>query len=154
MSKTITIELRLEDAEPILRHAAREAAEFGSLLDYVTRKTGNRRHQGHGESYEDARKRWHQRFVKGKRMVESFEVEYEQVSEGETLTVDYQWVGGTRKIMKIPGIGPVGVTSGSEPDYNHPFPSCRGEIHAEACRRAAERVVCRWRAALSYAKVA
>jgi hypothetical protein len=145
MNKTITLELRVEDAEPILRAAAKEAAEFGGLLDHVTRKTGGIRHQLFREKFDDARKRWHQRFAKAKRMVEAFGVEYEPTSEAETLTVDYRWIGGTTKVKRIPGIGPVGWTTGSQPDYAHPFPSYRGEVHAEACRQAASRVVRAWR---------
>lgn len=145
MSKTVRLELRADDAEPILLAAAKEAAEFGGLLDHVTRKTGGVRHQGHNETFDDARKRWHQRFAKAKRMVEAFGVEYEPTSEAETLTVDYRWVGGTTKVVRLPGIGPVGCRSGSQPDYKHPFPSYRGEVHAEACRQAAQRVVRSWR---------
>lgn len=154
MSKTITLALRAEDAEPILRHAAKEAAEFGALLDYATRKTTGIRHRGMGESYDDARRRWHQRFAKAKRMVEAFGVEYEPTSEGEALTVDYRYVGGKTKVKNIPGIGPVGWTTGSQPDYDNPYPAFRGEIHTEACRAAADRVVRRWLASLELAKAA
>jgi hypothetical protein len=145
MTKNITLVMRAEDAEPILRKQAEEAAKFGALLDYATRKTYGVREQGVGESFDEARKRWHLRFAKAKRMVEAFGVEYEPTSEGEALTVDYRWVGGTRKIMNLPGIGPVGHISGSQPDYKNPLPAFRGEVHTEACRAAADRVVRRWR---------
>lgn len=151
---TITLELRVEDAESILMKAARDAAEFGALLDHVNRKTGNVRHRGTGESYDDARKRWHQRFVTAKRMVEAFGLDYEPTSEAEALTVDYRYIGGTTKIHKVHGIGSFGVTSGSQPDYDHPYPSMRGEIFTEACRYAAKRVVSRWREALEQKKAA
>ena len=39
--KTITLEIRPDDAEPILREAAREEARYGALVDDRTRKTGN-----------------------------------------------------------------------------------------------------------------
>lgn len=146
MTKTIRLALQADDAQPILWEAARTAAEFGALLDHVTRKTGGVRHRGHSETFDDARKRWHQRFAKAKRMVEAFGVDYEPTSEAETLTVDYRWVGGTTKVVRIPGIGPIGHTTGSKPDYAHPFPSYRGEVHAEACRKAADRVVRTWQA--------
>lgn len=147
MSKTITIALCLEDAEPMLRQAAKEAAEFGALLDYVTRKTGNVRQRNMGERYDDARARWQKRYLKAKRMVEAFGIEYEPISEGEALTVGYRYVGGKTTIRRMPGIGPVQWTEGSKPDYDHPYPEMRGEIMTQACIAAADRVVRRWREA-------
>ena len=82
-------------------------------------------------------------------MVEAFGVEYEPTSQDETLTVDYRYVGGTTKVKNFPGIGPVGWSTGSKPDYDHPYPSYRGEVHSEACRQAADRVVRRWRETLA-----
>ena len=147
MNKTITLELRPEDAEPILRKAAQDAAKWGALLDYATRKTGNLRDRGYGESYEDARKRWQQSFIKAKRMVEAFGVEYEQTSEAEALTVDYRLVGGKVKVLNLSGsVGKVGVRTGGEFDYKHPYPAFRGEVHSQACYAAADRVVRKWRA--------
>jgi len=153
MAKTITLDLRPEDAAPILREAAEEAAKYGAWCDYIDRRTGNCPRE-YGESLDDARKRWMTKFLRAKRVVEAFGVEYEPTSEEETMTVDHPWVGGKTKVLKIPGIGPIGMRSGSKPDFSKPFPSYRREVHAEACRQAAKRVVRAWRAALAESKAA
>lgn len=148
--KTITLELRPEDAEPILRQAADDAAKYSALCDHITSKTWN---APGPHPLADAKKEWLARFLKAKRIVEAFGVEYEQTSEPETLTVHYDYIGGKRTIMNLPTIGPVGVTRGSVPDYKNPRPAY-ASWHSEACRHAAERVVRRWRELISAAKAA
>lgn len=148
---TITIELRTEDAEPILREAALEAARFGSLIDHVTRRTYNVRHQGHGESLEDAKARWRQRFLKGKRMVEAFGVDYEMVSEGETLSVHWPDKVLKSTIVTVGNLMRYRRIDKSVPDPKRAMPECRGEIHEQACKAAAERTVRRWRETLTAA---
>jgi hypothetical protein len=142
----ITLTLRADDAEPILREAAIDAAKFSAFLDTITRRTGNSPCNS-GETLEAARKRWQKRFLRAKRIVESFGVEYQPTSEQETLTVAYPYVGGTTKLMDVGGIK-FGMRSGSKPDYDHPYPHYRGEVHAEACRHAGDRVVRTWRATI------
>jgi len=143
----VSLTLPARDAEPWLRQAAEDAAKLSAWCDHLTRKTLHAPSWG-GVSLEDAKKDWRARFVRAKRIVESFGVEYQQTSEAETLTVDYPHVGGKTRIMRVPGIGPVGWRSGAEPDYKHPQPCYRGGVHAEACRQAADRVVRAWRATL------
>lgn len=153
MSKTIMLALRAEDAEPILRKAARDAAKWGGYCDHVNRKTINSPTL-HGERFEDAQKRWRDLFLSAKRTVEAFGIEYEPTTEPETLRPYIHFVGGTRKVKNIPGIGPVGWRTGSKPDYKHPGVQLAGEVHGEACTAAAERVVRRWLATIKEAKAA
>lgn len=141
MTKAITITVRMDDVEPVLREAARDAAMYGALCDYMTKRTGNRP-TGYGELLEDARKRWQAKFLRAKRIVEAFGVEYEPTSEQETLTVDFPWVGGKRKLVA----NLFYEVSGQTQDFKRPFPSYRREVHQEACRQAADRVVRRWQA--------
>lgn len=144
MAKTITLELRPEDAEPILRQAADDAAKFGAWVDYIDRRTYDSP-KGRGETLEEAKKRWRGKFLAAKRIVEAFGVDYEPTSEEEALGVYFHYVGGSRKLKKIGGIA-FNVVTGSRPDFSNPHPQYRKEIHAEACRQAADRVVRRWRA--------
>lgn len=133
----ITLTILADDAKPILWQAAFEAAKFGAWTDYFASHVGNL------PSGMD-RKTWQGRFLKAKRMVEVFGVEYEPTSEAETLTVDYPWEGGTREF--VAGVGY--VTSGQTQNLNLPYPSYRREVHTKACEAAADRVVRRWRASL------
>jgi hypothetical protein len=142
----IDLTLLDDDAAPILREAAEDAAKFGAWLDYITRKTWQAP-SNTGERLDDARKRWQARFLRAKRIVEAFGIEYEATSEQETMTVTYRSVGGTRT-RKVIGRLAFNVINGSRLDYDHPEPCYRSEVHAEACRQAAKRVVHRWRAAL------
>lgn len=152
--KTITLELKPDDAEPILRQAAFEAAKYSALCDYVTKRTYNSPWRS-GQTFEETRKRWDELFRKAKRMVEAFGVEYQQTSEEETLTVAFDTAGGTTKVVDLGGaVGKVGWRSGGELDFKHPKPSYRGGVHEEACRQAAERTVRTWRAGLSCGAVA
>lgn len=131
--KTIRLELSIGDAEPILRQHAELAAMYSGLLDYITRRTGNDpRHTG--ESLDEARERWRKVFLRCKRVVELFGVEFSPTSEAEALTVDHPYKrrkDGTH-----------------EHDLKNPFPSYRRAVHAEACRQAADRTVRAWRAVL------
>lgn len=147
---TITITLRGDDAEPILRHAAERAARYGAYCDHITRKC-YRLPSGDGSSkpLAERRKGWQEKFVQAKRMVEAFGVEYEQTTEPETMTVDYPWIGGTTKIVDVGPLGKVGVRSGSHADFKHPMPTWRGSVHDEACRQAADRVVRHWLASIA-----
>lgn len=144
MSNAIMLALRPEDAEPILREAAREAAEFGGLLDHVTRRVERKPYRGHGEAYEVTRKNWQARFAKAKRMVEAFGVDVESTSEAETVTVDYPYEGGKRKPMDVAGVR-FNYVTGSQPNYKKPYPVHWRGVHAEAAIQAADRVVRRWR---------
>lgn len=141
MRKQITLALRADDAEAYLRQAAEDAAKFGAWVDYIGPRTW------HGPRWGDraaAKKEWQALFLKAKRIVEAFGVEYEQTSEEETLTVDFPHVGGKTKVVG----GLLRVTTGSAPDYKDPRPAYRRGVHEEACRQAADRVVRRWRAML------
>lgn len=152
MSTTITLALRAEDAKPILRQAAYDAAKYSAQLDYCMKNIGNHPRWS-GSTFADWRKEITDRFLKAKRMVEAFGVEYEQTSEQETLTVDWRWVGGKSKLVRIAGIAFNEVT-GSQPDYDNPFPSYRGEVHSQACHAAAGRVVRTWLGTMQEAKAA
>jgi len=139
--QSITLELRTEDAEPILREAAELAARYGAWLDYVTPRTWN---FSLGVN-DEVRKRWHEKFTRAKRIVEAFGIDHEATSEEETLTVSYPMKNEKReRRIGVAGLAYVSV-SGGEPDYKKPRPSYRRGVHDEACRQAAERVVRRWR---------
>jgi hypothetical protein len=138
---TISITLRQQDAEPILRRAAYDAAYYGSWCDYITPRT----YSFNLRVDADAKKRWRDNFLRAKRLVEAFGIEYEQVSEEETLTVYIPFKNEKRKLRKVGGFG-FTVLEGGVPDYDNPQPAYRGTIHTYACHAAAERVVRRWRA--------
>lgn len=140
---TLSITLRTDDAEPILRQAAYDAAKFGALCDHMTAKTHDAP-TGFSESVADARKRWSEQFLRAKRIVEAFGVEYEPTSEAETLTLWHDYVGGKTRKTEM-GFR---VTEGSQPDYKHPRPAYRREVHTHACHAAADRVVRAWRHSL------
>jgi hypothetical protein len=147
--QTIAITLRADDAEPILRSHAERAARYGAYCDFITRGC-LRWPSGRGRSLDEHKKDWREEFLKSKRMVEAFGVDYEPTSEPETLTVDYRYIGGKVKVVDLGfELGKVGMRTGSVPDYKHPLPAWSGGIHEEACRQAAERVVRRWRAGLA-----
>lgn len=141
--KTITLELRPEDAEPILRENAMLAAKYGAWLDFITRKTVESPKPS-GTPFDQWRKNIQSRFWRAKRIVESFGVEYEPTSEGETLTV---WMG--TKILKshivepIKGF-PMRFIDKSEDDPSDLRPQYREEVHTEACRQAANRAIRKW----------
>ena len=146
-AKTVTITLRVEDVESWLRQNAGEAAKYGALCDYITRRTYNVRYRGYGESLDDSKQRWQRLFLKSKRIVESFGVEYEPTSEQETLGVHIPMKNEKRKTRVVAGMAFCEV-SGGEPDYKNAMPEYRGEVHSQACHAAADRVVRKWRASL------
>jgi hypothetical protein len=147
---TITLALSPEDAEPILREAAREAALYGAWCDYITRNTVSSPfgYEPSRVSFDEARKGWLAKFLRGKRMVEAFGFEYEPTNESETMDVHFPMKNEKRKRHTIPGFATFTHVSGGEPDYKNPQPAYRRAVHAEACRQAADRVVRRWRATL------
>ena len=142
--KMVTLTLRAEDAEPILRQAADTAARYGAYLDHITRRTvGSPALYLSKTSFDDFRKEWRAKFLAAKRIVEAFGVEHEPTSEAETLTV---WIGmknEKRRPLKVAGLAMVEV-SGGEHDYDNTRPEYRRDVHAQACRYAADRVVRRW----------
>lgn len=140
----INIMLRADDAEPILRVAAFDAARYGSLCDYITAKTYGAPWSLSGQSSAEQKAGWNARFLKAKRMVEAFGVEYEMVSEAETLTVHIPMKNQKRKPRVIAGMTFNEVTGG-EPDYKNPQPEYRRGVHEDACKAAADRVVRAWR---------
>jgi hypothetical protein len=143
---TITLTMRPQDAEPILLDEARKAALYGAWCDYITPKTVNS--PGRWNMLAEDKKRWQAQFLRSKRIVEAFGVEYEPTSEEETLTVYIPQKNEKRRVRNIAGIGFTEV-SGGEPDYAHPLPEYRKAVHHEACWQAAHRVVARWRATLA-----
>jgi hypothetical protein len=131
--KGVTITLHVDDAEVMLREAAYEAAKFGALCDYATRRTSSTPRK-FKESLEDAMARWRERFIRGKRVVEAFGLEYERTSEEETMTMR-----AALKQVYANGIAyERGLTASA---YKKPKQEYRGSIHDEASKQAAERVV-------------
>src|ERR1035437_9101297 len=100
MANKVTLTLLADDAEPFLLQAAEEAAKFGAWCDYITAKTYNAPNWGNME-LADRKKEWREKFLRAKRIVESFGVDYEQTTEAETLTVNYDYVGGKTKVVKL-----------------------------------------------------
>lgn len=143
--KTITLTLRTDDAEPILRNAAFAAARYGGFLDHFTRKTVDMPNVYYTRGgYDVVREEWTKNFLAAKRIVEAFGIEYEPTSEEETLTIYIP-----HKVLKSHLVNAGGVTfrhiDKSIPDPTNSRPMFRGQIHTEACNAAAERVVRKWR---------
>jgi len=133
----VTITLHVDDAEALLREAAYEAAKFGALCDYATRRTSTvpRKFK---ESLDHAMARWRKRFIRGKRVVEAFGLKYERTSEEETMTMH-----AALKLGYASGIADKRGLPASA--YQKPRQQYRGSIHDE---QAAERVVKMWRSKL------
>lgn len=148
--QTINLTISADDAEPILRAAAMDAARYGSWCDYITAKTYCAPWASNGRTRIEQRADWNARFLKAKRMVEAFGVDYEMVGEAETLTVHIPMKNEKRKPRVIAGMKFVEV-SGGEPDFRNPQPCYRSDVHEEACKQAAARVVRAWRAGLDRA---
>lgn len=144
MAKTVTLTLQIPDARPILHHAAYDAAYFSALVDYVTTKTANRP-GGFANSLADAKVEWNRKFLRARRVVNSFGMDYERIPEEEVINpkgyVPYE--GGTRKLEKVGGVSFVRV-EGSKPNYKKAGPMFRGEAFRAACKVSAERVVTLW----------
>lgn len=141
--KEVTVKLPIDYAEKVLRDAAYKAAYFGSLLDYMTRRTKQR--PGPGYTLDEGRIAWKEGYLSAKRVVQAFGVEYEPVSEQETLTVTYEYKGGKTKRVMIAGLLKFNHTEGGRLDYDNPIPCYRGEVHREACEHAAASVVKSWK---------
>jgi hypothetical protein len=145
MNCIVTITLRADDAEPLLRKAAYEAAKFGSWCDYITRRTYNP-----PSNPSTARAGWQESFLRAKRTVEGFGIQYEMVSEEETLSVHIP-----DKVLKSHLTTIAGMTfrhiDKSVLDPKRMMPSYRGEVHSQACHAAADRVVRAWRQSLERA---
>jgi len=150
MPNPITITLRAEDAEPILREAARKAALAGACVDYITKRTERSPWvYARRQPFDDWRRATQAEFIRAKRMVEAFGVDYEPTSEEETLTVCYPMKNEKRTPVAIGGLLRYTRVEGGEPDYKKPIPKYQGGVHEEACKQAADRVVRRWRATLA-----
>jgi hypothetical protein len=137
----ITLELRAADAEPILREAAEHAAMYGAWCDHFTRRTVNAPFGS--DNFDDRKRLWQERFLRAKRIVAAFGIEYEQTSEEETLTVYVPDKVLKSHIVKAGGIAFRHIDK-SVPDPKNAQPAYRKEVHREACRAAADRVVRRW----------
>ena len=149
MTDKVTLTLQVDDAEPILRSAAYDAAKYSALLDYITRKT----YDAPDRPTPDVRELWTKRYLAAKRKVEAFGVDYEPTSEEETLTVHYPYVGGKTKRRVVGGLV-FNEIVGSKQDFDHPQPAYRREGHSMACIAAAARVVRKWQASLTSERIA
>ncbi len=151
---TVTITLRRDDAAPILREAANDAAHYGAMLDYVTRRTvdvSGRTYAGQihwytgkrtVDNFDELRKEWRDKWLRAKRIVEAFGVEPSGVSEEEAIGIQYGWLKTgakhpreNRKVRAGEGVQ----------NYDEQWPKLRGSIFHEACRQAAERTVRAWK---------
>lgn len=145
-TKTITLDIRTEDAEPILRQYAELAARYGALVDHMTKRTVGR--PSSSLPLDECKAEWQEKFLRAKRIVESFGVDYEMTTAEETLTTYIP-----DKVLKSHLVKVAGVTfrhvDKSIPDPKNAMPQYRSGVHAEACKAAADRVVRRWRAALA-----
>lgn len=137
---TVRLELMPEDAEPILRKAAYDAARYGAYVDHLTRRTHNPPSRN-GRSFDECRAEYSDRFRRAKRIINAFGVEHEVTSEAETLTVEYPMKNQKKVARRIPGIGVVNEISGGTPDFKKPIPSYRRGVHEDACQAAADRVI-------------
>lgn len=143
MKMVVTLRLEPADAEPILRNHAERAAFYSALLDYTTRRTGGCPNVGSGRTYDQARAMWQQKFLQYKRVVESFGVEPDHISEQEALRTAFPFLpAGARHPTERRKVGPTeGVL-----DLSKPYPHWCGGITQHACEHAADRTVRAWRA--------
>lgn len=149
MAKTVTLTLRADDAEPILREAAKDAAKFGAWCDYITKRTVNSPARNENSSnLVDIKRAWQTKFLTAKRVVESFGVEYEPTSEQETLGVYIPIKVLKSHAVNLGGLARLRHIDESEPDPANARPEYQPMIHSEACKQAAERVVRKWRETL------
>jgi hypothetical protein len=152
---TITLELRLEDAEPILRKAAYDAALYGGRWLHITRRCVNRPGSISDATFDATAAEWQRQYLAAERMVEAFGIEPETTSEGETLTVYVPDIVLKSHVVQMAGMAFRHIDK-SKPDANRKNwrPEYRRGVHEEAARQAAERVVRRWRDAIAVAKAA
>jgi hypothetical protein len=146
MTDKVTLTLRADDAEPILREAAREAASYSALCDHMTKRTVGL--PCHVKNIDERKKEWQAAFLRAKRIVESFGVEYDATSEAETLGVYIPDKVLKSHIVRVAGVAFRRVDK-SVPDPKNAMPLFRGAVHSEACKAAAARVVGRWRKTLT-----
>lgn len=144
-SPMISLRLAADDAEPILRISAELTALYSALLDYTTRRTGNCPNVGSGRTHAQARAEWQDKFLRNKRVVESFGVEFSPISEQEALTVAHPFLRAGAKHPTEPRR--VGATEGVA-DLTKPYPTWRRDVARDACLHAADRTVRAWRATL------
>lgn len=145
---TVTLSLRVEDAKPILRKAAYEAALYGGHADHIPRRSWGRPGPT-GETFDDFRKRCAGRFVEAKRIVEAFGVEVELTTEPEAMTIHYPHrKGGKYKKHNVAGFV-MRERIGGETDWSKPEPMYRSEVHRYASEAAADRVIRAWERLLS-----
>lgn len=154
MSRTVMLALRADDAEPVLWQAAKDAAYYGALVDFIDRRAVNSPwHMESGESLEYRRKAWQQRFLRAKRTVESFGVDYEQTTEAETLGTYIPHKTLKSHLVEVGGLTFRQIDK-SVPDHKNARPRYLGEPHRKACNAAADRVVARWVALLKEKAIA
>lgn len=149
MSKTfpmVSISLAPADAEVILQQYAETAARYGSLGDYITRKTVDAPGSIYlsAKHYDEAKREWHEKFLRAKRIVEAFGVECQYPTEAETLGVYIPSKVLKSHLVKVAGMTFEHVDK-SAPDPKNSRPRYKGRVHAEACRAAADRVVANWK---------
>ncbi len=143
----VTLELRVEDAEPILRKDAYEAAKYSAWLDHITKRTVSSPCST-SRDFDADRKDWNLKFLSNKRLVESFGIDYEILSEQEVLGVYIPEKVLKSRIVKLAGFS-IREVQKSEPDPANAQPRYQSSICLEACKQAADRVVRNWQATLT-----
>jgi hypothetical protein len=150
--KKVTITLPADDLEPTLRKYAFEAARYSAWCDHIQ---PYRTYMGPGPGYgsrltaQEVKAEWREKFLRGKRIVEAFGIEYEQTSEDETVYISYPHMKGEkRERVNVGGLMAFTRVSGGTADFKKPEITFRGGVHEEACNQAAERVIRKWRASL------
>lgn len=139
---SIHLTLRVEDAEPILRQAAFDAAKFGGYLDNVPRRIWNS--PARGSKYEESRAEWRGKYLAAKRIVEAFGVEVE-LADGDFVGTHYPHTkGGKREILDVGGLK-FAMMKGAKTDHSRPEKQWLGVRFQEAAEAAQGRAVAKWR---------
>jgi len=141
--QVVTVTIPADEAERVLREAARAAALYGAMVDYITRRTDMMPTWNGAKSFVEARADWQRRFLKAKATVECFGIEYEPTSESETMTIGFENKPVRDKRGKEVIVA--GLFRRVESDFTKPIPSYRRHVHEAACDAAADRVVRRWK---------
>jgi len=140
----VTPSLWVEDAKPIVREAALVASRFGGLLDHHPRRCWDSQ-TNHGETLDEARKRWAEKYQSAKRVLDAFGAEVEPVPESEAVGVHYPHYKGEKiKVVNLPGLGPIRHRSGGTPIKSKPEKIWRGTAFRAACQKAADDAVEAW----------
>lgn len=144
MANVVKITLQVRDARPILWQAARDAAYYGSLTDYITLRTWNA--PGARKPIADLKVDWRRKFLAAKRVVNSFGVDYFAVSEEDTVNPKghVPYVGGRVKKLRLGSLGTIGMREGARPDPKKAEPQYKGAHHLQACDAAADKTVEFW----------